>query len=164
MCRRRNHESTPARGDSLVEARDEFDRGGQRFDLLIPSNRHHPVGKMAPSISAGCLCVKRAGNEVFEARLGSGRLLGERGDFVARAVSWQRSVVKQRLTGAGCHERPGIRAHRANGVPIIIESGMAAARQTRVAVPRIRRASPIRLTNLRAPCWPATQARAASCD
>jgi hypothetical protein len=32
----------------------------------------------------------------------------------------QRVVVKQYITGAGCHDRVGIGAHRANGVPIVI--------------------------------------------
>lgn len=123
-----------ARRDSLVEVRDEFDACSQRFDRSIPSNTHHPHGEMAPSISAGFLRVKRAGNECIEAPCGSGCLFGERYDFIFRAFSWQRLVVKQCITGAGCHERLGIGAHRTNGVPIIIQSGMPpSAILTRVA-------------------------------
>ena len=127
LFRSRKHEKARARRDSLVEMRDELDACRQRFDLSIQSNRHHPLGKMAPPISAGFLRVKRAGDERIEAPCGSGCLFGERDDFVSRTFSWQRLAVKQCITGAGCHERLGIGAHRINGVPIIIQSGVPPA-------------------------------------
>jgi hypothetical protein len=109
-----------ARRDSPVGVRDELDTSGKLFDLLIPSNRHRPVREMAPSISAGFSHMEMAGDEVIEACRGGGCLRGERGDFVSHAFSLQRLVVKQRITGAGSHERVGIGAHRVNGAPIVI--------------------------------------------
>jgi hypothetical protein len=79
---------------------------------------------MVLSISAWFSGTERAGDEGIEARRGGGSLRGERGDFVSHAFSLQRLVVKQCVSGAGCHERVGIGAHRIDGVPIIIEGAM----------------------------------------
>jgi hypothetical protein len=81
---------------------------------------------MAPSISAAFWRMEMAGDGGIEARCGDGRLHGERGDFVSHAFSLQRLVVSQHISGAGCHERVGIGAHRVSGVPIIIRRAVSA--------------------------------------
>jgi hypothetical protein len=57
------------------------------------------------------------------------RLRGERAALVAHPLSLQRLVVERCVTrpiaGVDCHERLGIRGHRANGVQIAIDSTMA---------------------------------------
>jgi hypothetical protein len=53
---------------------------------------------------------------------------GGRSDFVSRAFSLQRLVVKQCASGAGCHERFGIGAHRIGGVTILIQGAMPSQR------------------------------------
>jgi hypothetical protein len=123
----------PARRDGLVAARDELDTTCQRFGLLITSNGYLPVREMALSISAGFSRMEMAGDEGIGARYGRGCLRGERGDFDSRAFSLQRVVVKRCITGAGYHDRVGIRAHRVNGVPIVIEGTMTcSARSARI--------------------------------
>jgi hypothetical protein len=131
-----------ARRDGLVAVRDELDTSGQRFDRLMTSNGYLPVREMAPSIGAGFSHMEMAGDEGIGARCGRGCLRGERGDFDSRAFSLQRVVVKQCITGAGCHDRVGIGTHRAYGVPIVIEGAMpCSARSARI---RLQYSSPAR--------------------
>jgi hypothetical protein len=101
--------------------RDELDTSGQRFGLLITSNGYLPVREMALSMGAGYLRMEMAGDEGIGADYGRGCLRGERGDFDSRASSLQRVVVERCITGAGCHDRVGIGAHRVNGIPIATE-------------------------------------------
>jgi hypothetical protein len=113
-----------ARRDSLVGVRDELDTPRQRYDALIPSNRHHPVREMALAISAGFSRMEMAGDEGIETRRGGGCLRGERGVFDSGAVSLQHLAATQCITDAGCPERAGIGTRRADGVPIVIERAM----------------------------------------
>jgi hypothetical protein len=105
---------------------------------------------MAPLISAEVSRVEMASDEYIEVRRGSGCLRRERGDIVSCAFSLRRLVVKQCITGAGCHERVGIGAHRVNGVPIVIEGAMpCSARRARI---RLQYSSPTGLHSLYIEC------------
>jgi hypothetical protein len=90
---------------------------------------------MAPSISAWFSGMEMAGDDSIEARRGGGSLRSERGDFLSLAFSLQRFIVKQRINGAGCHERVGIGPHRVNGVPIIIERAVPCSARTSQIAP-----------------------------
>lgn len=89
--------------------------------------------------------MEMAGDDGIEARRGGGSLRGERGDFLSLGFSLQHFVVKQRINGAGCHERVGIGAHRVNGIPIIIECAVpCSARTSQIALrPHELKAFPI---------------------
>jgi hypothetical protein len=67
--------------------------------------------------------MEMAGDQDIEARRGSGCLGGKRGDFLSHANSLRRLVVKQRVSGAVCHERARIGDHRVDGVQIATNNG-----------------------------------------